>query len=183
MSKTIDAVDIAVLPTGLLTDAKAHMRIDFTDDDLYVKQVVGRAIDYFQRVTEVAVNPTTISWFPVSRDFHCGEAVVPVTPVTSMAVKDADGNDISAAFTLTTNTLFGAPSYKVAGAWQAGIKFTFESGYADATKVPPGIVDCVFTFATHLYEHREIYVHAGPGGESIPAWIMDNFSTWWVPRV
>ena len=62
-------LDRAVLPAALLPIAKSHLRVDGSYDDAYITDAIKRAINWFERVTNVSVNPVTWSWSPDQRSF------------------------------------------------------------------------------------------------------------------
>ena len=171
--------DTAVLPAALLPLAKSHLRVDGSYDDAYITQAIGRAINWFERVTNVSVNPVTWTWSPAQGAFHNGFAQVPVSPVNTFTV-DA-GGDVSADYAITTMSTHGVGLYALAGSWVDGMAVSIPSGYADLTALDFGIADAVLRYTAHLYENREILV---PGVEAqSPGWMTDVISTYWMPRV
>jgi hypothetical protein len=171
-------LDRSALPAALLPLAKSHLRVDGTYDDLYITDAIKRAINWFERVTNVSVNPVTWTWTPSSGNFCNGLAQVPVSPVNSFTV-DADG-DISAGYTITAMSTHGVGLYVMAGDFADGMAVAIPSGYADADELDPGITDAILRYTSHLYENREILV---PGTEAqTPGWMTDVISTYWVPR-
>lgn len=173
-------LDLQVLPYGLLSQAKTHMRIDGVYDDANVLTTLQRAINWFQRVTNVSVNPVTYAWKPAAGEFVNGFAPVPVSPVNSWTAA-VGAADVTANYDITTNTVHGVELDTLTGAWSNGLTVTIPSGYASAAAIDPGIVDAVLRYAAHLYEHREILV---PGTEAqTPGWMLDVVATWWVPRL
>jgi uncharacterized phiE125 gp8 family phage protein len=171
-------LDRAVLPAALLPIAKSHLRVDGTYDDAYITSAIARAISWFERVTNVSVNPVTWAWSPDHGSFCNGLASVPVSPVNSFTV-DA-GGDVSAAYTITTMSTHGIGLYALAGAWADGMAVSIPSGYADVAELDPGITDALLRYTAHLYENREILV-AGSEAQS-PGWMTDVISTYWYPR-
>ena len=158
-------LDRLALPTALLPLVKSHLRVDGTYDDGYITDAVRRAISWFERVTNVSVNPVTWIWTPAQTwgppavgSFYNSVATVPVTPVNSFAVADSTEADISAGYTLTTMSTHGVGLYALNGAWLAGMTVSIPSGYADETELDPGITDAVLRYCAHLYENREILV-------------------------
>ena len=177
------AVNLTVLPGDLLTLAKSHMRVDGTYDDVYITQALARAINWFERQTQISVNPVTWIWTPAATRFCDGAAAVPVTPVNSFTVSDgaAVPADISASFTLRTTSTYGIALYYLAGVHVTGMAVTIPSGYDDADLIDAGIVDAVLRYAEHLYQNREILV---PGSEAqTPGWMTADIATFWKPRV
>jgi hypothetical protein len=175
------AIDRTALPNGLLSSAKTHLRIDGIYDDHYIAMTIARAIGWFERVTQVSVNPVTWQWKPDAGNFCGGRAPVPVSPVNSFTVAGGDLTDITSGYELTTRALHGVMLYTLSGAFADGMKVSMPSGYADAADLDPGITDIILRYTSHLYENREILV---PGVEAqTPGWMNDVVGTYWVPRV
>jgi len=171
-------LDRTALPTQLLPLAKSHLRVDGSYDDVYITDAIKRAINWFERVTNVSVNPVTWTWKPDSASFCNGIARVPVTPVNTFTV-DASG-DVSADYMIETMSTHGVGIYGLVGRFTSGMAVAIPSGYADADELDPGITDAVLRYTSHLYENREILV---PGTEAqSPGWMTDVISTYWMPR-
>ena len=171
-------LDRAALPVALLPIVKSHLRVDGNYDDAYITDAIKRAINWFERVTNVSVNPVTWTWTPDEKNFCNGLAQVPVSPVNSFTV-DADG-DVSADYAITTMSTHGIGLYALAGTWADGMAVSIPSGYADAGELDPGITDAILRYTSHLYENREILV-MGTEAQS-PGWMTDVISTYWMPR-
>lgn len=173
------SLDRAALPAALLPLVKSHLRVDGTYDDVYITDAIGRAISWFERVTNISVNKVTWTWSPDQASFVDGVAPVPVSPVNSFTV-NAGGTDVSASYTITTMSMHGIGIYALAGAWVAGMAVAIPSGYADAASLDPGITDALLRYTAHLYENREILV-LGTDAQS-PGWMTDVIATYWMPR-
>jgi hypothetical protein len=180
MSIRKSGLDLVVLPTGLLGNAKTHLRIDGSYDDHNVITTVARAINWFERVTGVSVNPVTYAWKPAQSEFAGGCAPVPVSPVNSWTAA-IGATDATASYDIATNTVHGVELDTLVGAWASGLTVTIPSGFASSTALDPGIADAVLRYTAHLYEHREILV-AGSEAQT-PGWMLDVVATWWVPRI
>jgi hypothetical protein len=180
------SLDRTVLPAALLPIAKSHLRVDGTYDDAYITDAIGRAISWFERVTNVSVNPVTWIWAPAQSSvpafglFYNSVASVPVSPVNSFAVKDAAAADISAGYTITTMSTHGVGLYALSGMFLAGMSVSIPSGFATLTALDPGITDAVLRYTAHLYENREILV-LGTDAQT-PGWTLDVIATYWMPR-
>jgi uncharacterized phiE125 gp8 family phage protein len=172
--------DLAALPTALLTIAKSHLRVDGTYDDVYITDAIKRAINWFERVTNLSVNKVTWTWSPGSGDFCYGSARVPVSPVNSFVVTDAAAATISGNYSLETMSTHGIGLYRLIGGFVTGMKVAMPSGYADATVLDAGIADAVLRYTAHLYENREILVMGSEA--ATPGWMTDIISTYWMPR-
>jgi uncharacterized phiE125 gp8 family phage protein len=172
-------LDRAALPAALLPLVKSHLRVDGTYDDAYITSAIARAISWFERVTQVSVNPVTWTWRPDASSFCAGRAQVPVSPVTTFTVANGAG-DISSGYGIETMSTHGVGLYALVGAFADGMAVAIPSGYADVAELDPGIADAVLRYTAHLYENREILV-AGTDAQT-PGWTGDVISTYWMPR-
>ncbi len=171
-------LDRVALPAALLPIAKSHLRIEGTYDDVYITDALGRAISWFERVTQVSVNKVTWTWSPDFGSFKNGIAPVPVSPVNSFSV-DA-GGDVSADFSLVSMSTHGVGLFGLVGTFVSSMKVSIPSGYADLAALEPGITDALLRYTAHLYENREILVM---GTEALsPDWMNSVISTYWMPR-
>jgi uncharacterized phiE125 gp8 family phage protein len=174
------AKDTAALPAALLPIAKDQMRIDGTFEDAFITSVIARAIAWFERVTNVTVNPTTFEWTPDWNDFtDQGLSRFSESPVEDMTAKIA-GTDATSSYSVTTMSTHGVGIYALDGAWASGLVVTFDSGYASMAELPAGILDAILRYSAHLYEHREILVPTVQAAS--PGWMSDVVSTYWMPR-
>jgi hypothetical protein len=173
-------LDLMVLPAGLLSAAKSHLRVDGTWDDHNISTTIARAIAWFERVTGVSVNPVTYLWTPALREFSYGCAAVPVSPVNSWTAA-IGAEDVTADYEIGSDTIHGVEINTLVGAWADGLTITIPSGTASAAALDPGISDIVLRYTAHLYEHREILV-AGSEAQT-PGWMLDVVSQYWKPRV
>jgi uncharacterized phiE125 gp8 family phage protein len=183
MSSIIKAgLDLVALPAALLPFAKSHLRVDGTYDDAYITDAIKRAINWFERVTNVSVNKVTVTWKPDQGNFCNGQAAVPVSPVNSpVVVNDSGGTDVTANYQVETMSQHGVGLYRLVGSFASGMKVTIPSGYADADALDAGIADAVLRYTAHLYENREILV-MGTEAQT-PGWMTDVIATYWMPRV
>lgn len=180
MSITATGLDRSALPAALLDIAKSHLRIDGTYDDAYIADAIKRAISWFERVTNVSVNPVTWVWSPGQGDFCNNLATVPVSPVNSFTVMASDLTDLSAGYTIATMSTHGIGLFSLLGGYAAGMTVSIPSGYADEIELDPGIEDAVLRYTGHLYQNREILV--GNTEVLSPGWMSDVISTYWMPR-
>jgi len=178
MSIVRTALDREALPDALLSIAKAQLRVDGTYDDGFILSVLARSIGRFEQVNGVSLNVATWEWAPDSWEFCSNRARVPVTPVTAFTAALADDTDVSASYSIITNSVFGVPILYLNGAYAAGLVLELETGFTDAT-LPAPVLDVVLRNAAHLYEHREILI---PGSEFVAPDIQMD-STWWLPRL
>jgi len=191
MSTTLVSVDRTALPASLLPLAKTHMRVEFSRDDEYIKLCLARGIDFFERTTELVVNPTKWEWVPwlgagITLPNEAGGYgwQIPFQPAPTWKVYDVkNGVDISAGFSM----LAYAPAdqygvrWLVASAGQptASPFVDITLGYADAASMPPGILGFVLEAAGWYYENREIGPMPGVDGVS---YLNQLLTGYWVPR-
>lgn len=173
--QVVGNVDVNVLPNALLAAFKRHVRVENTYDDDFLTDALKRAIDQFQRVSGMTVNPTTFTWRPASGEFKNGMATSPITPVKAYTATGGTGT-----YSLTTNTVHGVPIYYLYGEYGDGLSLAIETGYASEAELPAGIRDVVFRLAATMYENREILV---PSGQFLtPQWLEQVMGTYWLPR-
>jgi hypothetical protein len=179
-SIAITANDPAALPAALLPIAKQQMRVDGTYDDAFITSVIARAIDWFERLTNVTVDPTTYVWMPDQNPAPYNATMTfTESPVTNMTAKIGT-TDATASYSVTTMSTHGVGIFALNGAWASGLAVTFQSGYLNQTVLPAGILDAVLRYSAHLYEHREILVPTVQAAN--PGWMTDVISTYWMPR-
>lgn len=177
MSLKRTTVDLTALPTALLPIAKSHLRVDGSYDDASITSMIARAIGRFEQFNGAALNVATWEWRPDSWEFCSNRASVPITPVTAFTAK-VGATDVSASYTITTNSVFGVPILYLTGAYQADLVLTLQTGFTDAT-LPPAVLDDVLRITAHLHNHREILI---PGTEFVSPDLQVD-ATWWVPRL
>ena len=179
MSITVISADWDTLPNELLAAMKQHLRVDNTFDDVFIEDAIRRAIDHFQRVTEITVFATEYLWEPDAPGWCGGTIRSPITPINDFAA-EADGSDVSADYGFSTNSLHGVLIYYLHGPYAAGVGLTLTSGYPSADLVPPGMRDVIFRLAATLFENREILV---PSGQFLtPGWLEQVMGPYWLPR-
>ena len=162
-----------------LQATKAHLRIDFSDDDEYVKDVIARAIAMFENESEISVNPSSYIWKPDAADY-CGDVVpIPITPVVDFTAMDADENDLTEEYEVASNSQRGVMIYRLVGSYASGLAVSIDSGYATKDELPPGILDLVLLVACHLYENRGVLISQ----KEIADFMRRATSSYWKPRL
>jgi hypothetical protein len=175
----IDDIDYTALPKALLATAKAHLRVDFIDDDQYIQDCIKRAISLFERESEVTVNPTSYIWRPDPADFCDGAVRIPMTPVIDLSAIDGDENDVTGDYLVASNSMHGVMLYQLIGGYVDGLTVTIESGYTTKDELPPGILDIVLLLACHFYENRGVLLPAN----QIEDFLRRMSSSYWKPRL
>jgi uncharacterized phiE125 gp8 family phage protein len=179
MSYTVQP-DYATLPAALLPVAKAHLRVDFTDDDASITEYLAQSIGLCENFWDLSIFSAAVNWQP---DTSTGASryQCPVQPVSAFTVM-ADAVDVSSEYALESASLT-EPVWLVHSdgtAFAADAAVTLTAGYADIASMPPPMRACILRVAATLYEHRESVSVIGP--EQMPFWLNDMLGGLWVPR-
>ena len=174
-------IDRTTLPTDLLPEFKRHCRVEFARDDDYLTSALKRSFDLFERLTQFRVFLADYDWIPENAT---GKMPVPVQPVESFKVFDADGTDVSSNFELAGIVASDemAPQWlqPIDGAsWPAGARISFVTGYPSGDDLPPGILDICFRIGAFLYENREM---VAIGGVDVMPYANSLITGYWIPR-
>lgn len=155
----------ALLPITV-AEAKAHLRVDVSDDDTLITAYITAAAQLAEQATGRALLPQTweitLDAFPDAFEL----TRTPVTSITSLIYADATGTDITLSntlYTLDTADEFG-PAYCVPAygtTWPAtrdqvnAVRLRFVAGWADAASVPESVKAWVKLMVGAMYENRE----------------------------
>jgi uncharacterized phiE125 gp8 family phage protein len=175
--------DSNVLPNGLLSIVKSHLRVSSTFDDDYIKSAIARAIAWFETSTDTLVNPVELQWWPDSDSFNSETnlALIPETPVIDFTVADANNIDVSANYSLISMSTKGVGWYSLKGAFVSDMSMTFTSGYESVSDIPAGVLNVILLYTGHLYENREMLVAGNLN--AVPGWLTHVIAPWWKPSV
>src|SRR3990167_7548076 len=146
-------------PAGLvvsLVEARAHLRVDGTDDDTLITAMIGAATDHAEQMTGRALLPQTLELtldaFPA--EFELTRQ--PVTAITSIIYQSTAAALVTLSntlYTLDASDDFGpakvTPAYNTV--WPdtladvAAVKLRYVAGYANAAAVPEAIkiIGCI----------------------------------------
>lgn len=150
-----------------LAEAKAHLRVDHSDDDLLIQTYVEACSEWIDGPAgwlQRAVGRQTLELRQC--DFGCPVGGVyplpfpPLVSITSMTYVDADGAEQTLpAETYATVTkgycLANGASWPALRGDVEGVRIRYEAGYA---LVPQTIRAAVLLHVGELYEHRESVV-------------------------
>jgi len=140
----------------LLTEAKAHLRLDTDDeDDLLGALIVAARVQVESELRRVLIAQ---SWRAILDAWPADGVILPVLPVISVdAVRTIDADDIAtelgsesyefdpADFSVTLDPVAGAVRYEV----------DFTAGYGTSgVDVPQPLRQAIRLLVTHWYEHR-----------------------------
>lgn len=195
---TVFSLDPAAMPAGYgdailpLAIAKAHLRVDGTDEDVLVGVLRDAAVDLVERYCGMPLGPRTgFVWqggpgcLVANRPVHLG--MHPVTGITDFRAVDATGVEVIATIADFRIGPHDRLEPKPGKSWPdatGGATITFDAGFAGgavATKAP-GLVQAVRLFLGHLYENREAVSAQGAEGE-IPLGVQWACARYRIPVI
>jgi len=152
-----------------LVEAKAHLRIDGTDEDALITSLVTAATGYAEGYTRRRLIDTefdyTLDAFPTT-----GGLILPQSPlltVSSVTYIDTNGDSqtwSSSLYDVKIDTLLGAiapvygEDFPSTRSQTDAVTVRFTAGYANAAAVPEAIKSGIKLIVGHLFEQREAYV-------------------------
>ena len=156
----------AVEPVSL-SEAKAHLRVDGTDEDVLITALILSARKHLE--TWLARSLITQSWRLMLDDWpHSSTVDLPLSPLQSIeAVETYDADDVAtpvAALAYFVDTVSDpARLVRISGdAWPApgraanGVEIRFTAGYGDAaSNVPQPLRQALHLLVAHWFERRE----------------------------
>ena len=149
-----------------LAEAKAHLRVDSTDEDTLITSMITAATETAEQITGRAIMPQT--WELTLDEFPAVIELtrVPVAAVTSLTYTDTAGATqtlASGAYRLRVADDYGfaavVPAYDTE--WPDTlddtevVKVRFTAGYANAAAVPEPIKAWIKLTVSAMYENRE----------------------------
>ena len=155
-----------------LAEAKAHLRVDTSDEDALITTLIEAATvmaqTYTRRQFVSATYAQTFDAFPASGVIELGRH--PLVRVTSITYTDADGNTdqtwSSAKYTVVSAPLVGyvVPAYDeefpATREVPNAVTVTYVAGYGAASAVPDAIKAAIKLIVGDLFEHREARTEA-----------------------
>lgn len=183
----------AVEPVSL-GEAKAHLRIDGTAEDMLIGSLIVTSRLHVESVLGLSLVTQSWSWFFDA--WPRGVAVtLPLRPVQSIAavrLYDEDGDTTTLASDIYLLDGASAPARLVcqgAGVWAKpgrtanGIEIAFTSGFGDtAADVPEPIRHAVRLLIAHWYEHRTPF-EVGAGATPPPDMVEQLLAPYRVRRL
>ncbi|MCB1549189.1 MAG: head-tail connector protein [Hyphomicrobiaceae bacterium] len=150
-----------------LAEAKAHLRIDTDDEDIFLASLVTTSRLHVEVVLSAAL--ITQTWTLVRDAWPQGRILAlplrPLRGVTSISVRDGAGLLHPAPlseFIVDTTAVVPRIVRKLGTSWPApglpanGIEIVFTAGYGDtAADVPAPIRQALLLLVAHWYEHRD----------------------------
>lgn len=149
-----------------LDEAKAHMRIDHADDDVYIASLIVAARQFAEGFLQRSLLPQTwrltLDAFP-----HDDTITLPRPPLRDvLEVRYYDENGVLQTLdpSLYHVDLVSEPGRVVLAHGQQwpqtavrpnAVEVEYEAGYSDAVSVPGAIKQAILLLVAHWYEHRE----------------------------
>ena len=146
-------------------EAKAHLRVDHTDDDTYIDTLIASARQHVEQVTgRILVNQTWVA--KADRFTELFELRHnPISSVSSITYVDVDGASQTATdslYTVDTDHLPARVYLAYNQSWPStrsqrnAVTITYVAGYGSAsTNVDAALIHAVKFLVGHWYENRE----------------------------
>lgn len=168
----LGSLELVTAPSGqVLTtaEAKLHLRVDHTDDDGYINDLIIRAAEYAEKNISGHRQLLTATYDLPVRDWWTGPLRLPRPPlvsVTSLKYYDTAGVQQTVSSTLyevrtpwrQPGWIERAPTKTWPAAYQSDRRFPltirFVSGYGAAAAVPTTLKQAMLLLIGHWYEHR-----------------------------
>jgi len=153
-------------------EAKTHMRIDISDEDTYIGELITAARVYCEQYTHRAFITQSITY--VDDSFPTGDAIELPVPdliaVTTLKYYDGDGaqqtwsdsNYIEDTFSLPSRVelAYGVSWPSIRTRFDA-VEVIYTAGYGAAADVPDAIKHAIKLLVAHWHENRESVVLTG----------------------
>jgi len=159
-----------VAPTAepvTLTEAKTHLRVDVTDDDVLITSLIASARQYVEQIARRAL--VTQTWRLSIQEFPASGVIIlpkpPLQSVTSITYTDITGTTStvdSNTYTVDTDSEPGRVVLKYGESWPSAslantnpVQVTFVAGYGAPSAVPEYWKQAILLLVGHWYENRE----------------------------
>ncbi len=168
------AVTVAPAAEPLTTaDAKAHLRVDHSDDDTLIAANVAAARAHVEARTGTRLYTQTVSMKAESWDDLESLPVAPIQSITSVSYVDTGGTTITLSTDYYEARLFGLEpglALKFAQSWppmqdRSLLTVVAVVGYGAAGTQPVEAIHAIKLIVGDMYEHRET---VGAGAVSLP---------------
>jgi uncharacterized phiE125 gp8 family phage protein len=172
-----------------LVEAKAHLRVDASDDDTLITALITAATEMAEQATGRAIMPQTyaltLDAFPTALEL----TRVPVASVTSIAYTDTAGAVITLSGSLYAldSADDNGPAYVVpayGATWPDtrekinAVTCTFVAGYANAAAVPESIKSWIKLMVGAMYENREAEGAKQTYAMGFADRLLDRYKVW-----
>ncbi|NRF91535.1 phage head-tail connector protein [Paenibacillus frigoriresistens] len=150
-----------------LEEVKAHLRVDFDDDDFYIAALIYAAREITEQKTNRAL--ITQTWDYILDDFPCVNEIKLRKPslqsVTSVNYTTSDGVEHVMStddYIVDTKSNPGRIFLGFSKIWPpvvlqpaSAVRIRFVAGYSSGNEVPQALKHAMFFLIAHFYENRE----------------------------
>jgi len=190
-------IQLVTAPTAepiSVADAKRHLRIEHSDDDLLIKRLIETAIAMVDVTGVLGKAMITQTWSECYGQYP-SEITLSLGPVQSVsAIKYYDTNNVLQTDTLSNYFVLGTSgrttirpksgfNWPITFTRDDAIKIEYVIGYGDTFRdVPSTVRHALFMLVAHYYENRENEL-VGTGSKTLPfgfeALIGSERNTWY----
>ena len=174
-----------------LTEAKAHCRVDISDDDTLITSLITVAREVVEAIARRALVTQTLEL--TADEFPEGDTItVPRPPLQSVtSIKYTDEDETESTFSsdyyiVDTDSEPGRIVLKSDYSWPSdtlqaanGVRTRFVAGFGGAADVPQKYKQAVLLLVGHYYENREMAISTGAVPKEIP---MGVAALLWLDR-
>lgn len=149
-----------------LTEAKAHLRVDHSDEDTLITSLISAATQWAQNYTRrqfvTATFTMTLDGFPAGKAIELPRP--PLVSVTTFTYTDTNGDSQTVAGSVYGERVDSVPGrlHLLSGqSWPATlvqdgvVSIVYVAGYGAASAVPESVKAAINLLVAHWYEHRE----------------------------
>jgi uncharacterized phiE125 gp8 family phage protein len=181
-----------------LTEARAHLRVDYTDEDDLISSLIAAARDYCQVRTNrqfiTATYKLSMDQFPFGECIEQYDILIPRPPLVSISsITYLDFGGVTQTvptniYRVDTNREPGRASLEFSQSWPGArqlsnsINVQFVAGYGAASTVPEGIKVAMKLLIGHWFANREA-VNIGSIATIIPVSVDAILATYSVLEV
>jgi uncharacterized phiE125 gp8 family phage protein len=147
-----------------LTEAKNYLKIDFTDDDTLITDLIKASTDYIENMSGgVLLHKRTVTQYQTGGIENISLLRTPVVSITSFekAVSFDDSYSTVENYRLGNNTLYHQSGFFEKGRESDGYKIVYVAGIANDASVSTIRYEmkiCILRVLAYLYENRQEYV-------------------------
>jgi uncharacterized phiE125 gp8 family phage protein len=166
-----------------LAEARDHMRVDITDDDVLIAGLITAAREHLETICRPQLAMITQTWRYVADGWPASDTLElrpwPLQSVTSVAYTSDAGvtaTFASSNYVVDTYSKPGRLRLKSTASWPGttlqvlnGLVVEFVAGYGNTSAaVPQRLRQALLLLAAHWYENRELAVLTGAMPKQLP---------------
>lgn len=143
-----------------LQEAKDHLRVDSTDEDALISELIKTARQYVEQITRPLITQSQTLYA------DCFDGVMELKPnlqsITSIGYTDTNGDPQTvASYQVNTASIIGTVQPAYDASWPStqasvnAVQIEFVTGYGLAADVPAPIKAAMLLLIGHWYQNRE----------------------------